>query len=61
MGVRHEAQRGNGRKSPLSIQVDDEPLGRSVRWMQVGREIAAPERYWCGAMQTAKRPGLTKR
>ena len=59
--VRHEAQRRNGRKDPLPIQVGGEPLGRSTRWMQTGSEIAGPERYWCGAMQTAKMPGLAER
>ena len=29
-GVRHEAQRWNEWKTPLSVQADDEPLGRSV-------------------------------
>jgi len=60
-GVRHEVQRWNGWKIPSPIQVSGESLGRSIRWMQAGGERAAPERYWCGAMQTAKRPGLTKR
>src|SRR6185369_12166021 len=60
-GVRHEAQRWNGWKIPSPIQVGDESLGRSLRRMQAGGERAAPERYWCGAMQTAKRPGLTQR
>ncbi len=60
-GARHEAQRWNGWKIPSPIQVGGESLGRSVRWMQAGGERAAPERYWCGAMQTAKRPGLTER
>jgi hypothetical protein len=60
-GVRHEAQRWNGWKIPSPIQVGDESLGRSLRRMQAGGERAAPERYWCGAMQTAKRPGLAQR
>jgi hypothetical protein len=60
-GARREAQRWNGWKIPSPIQVGGESLGRSVRWLQAGGERAAPERYWCGAMQTAKRPGLTKR
>jgi hypothetical protein len=46
IGVRHEAQKCNERKSLLIIQVIDKPLGRSVRWMQAGGETAAPERYW---------------
>jgi hypothetical protein len=29
--------------------------------MLAGGERAAPERYGCGAMQAAKKPGLTKR
>jgi hypothetical protein len=60
-GVRHEAQRWNGWKIPSPIQGGDESLGRSLRRMQAGGERAAPERYWCGAMQTAKRPGLAQR
>jgi len=59
--VRHEAQRWNDWKSPPPIQVGGESLERSDWWMQASREIAAPERYWCGAMQTAKKPGLTKK
>ena len=61
MRVRHEAQRGNEWKTPLPIQVGGEPLGRSARWMQAGGETAAPERYWCAAMQTGKTPGLAQR
>ena len=61
MMVRHEAQRWNERKALPPIQVGGKPLGRSVRWMQAGGEIAGPERYWCGAMQTAKMPGLAER
>jgi len=45
----------------LPIQVGSESLGRSIRRMQGGGERAGPERYWCGAMQAAKRPGLTER
>src|SRR4051812_40282890 len=41
-------------------QVSDESLGRSAREMLSWGEKAGPERYWCGARQTAKRPGLTK-
>jgi len=59
--VRHEAWRLNDRKGPLPIQVGGESLGRSAKWMQTWGETAGPERYWCGAMQTAKMPGLTKR
>src|SRR6266576_3344640 len=47
-------------KSPCLYEAGMEPLGRSVRWMQTGGERAAPERYWCGAMQAAKRPGLAE-
>ena len=32
-------------KIPQPVQAGREPLGRSVRWMQAGGEIAAPERY----------------
>jgi len=59
--VRHEAQRWNERKALAPVQAGTKSLGRSVRWMQAGGEIAGPERYWCGAMPTAKRPGLTER
>jgi hypothetical protein len=47
-------------KSPCLYEAGIEPLGRSVRWMQTGGERAAPERYWCGAMQAAKMPGLAE-
>jgi hypothetical protein len=47
-------------KSPCLYEAGIEPLGRSVRWMQTGGERAAPERYWCGAMQAAKMPGLAQ-
>jgi len=35
------------------------------RWAEAGqealhREKAGPERYWCGAQQAAKMPGLTQ-
>jgi hypothetical protein len=47
-------------KSQCLYEAGTEPLGRSVRWMQPGGERAAPERYWCGAMQAAKMPGLAQ-
>ena len=59
IAVRHEAQSWNDR-SPAPILVGAEPLGRSVGWMQARSEIAAPERYGCGAMQAAKKPGLAE-
>jgi len=59
--VRHEAQRWNERKSPLAIQVANESLSRSARERLPWGETAGSERYRCGALQTAKRPGLTKR
>jgi hypothetical protein len=43
------------------FQVGDEPLGRSVRRMHFWGEIAGLKRYWCGAMQAAKKPGLAQR
>jgi hypothetical protein len=46
---------------PTTYAGKGESLGRSVRRMQTGGETAAPERYWCGAMQTAKKPGLAER
>ena len=33
-------------KTPLPIQVGNEPVDRSVRWMQTGREIAGPDRRY---------------
>jgi hypothetical protein len=56
--VRHEAQRENGGKILWPVQAGTKSLGRSVRWRQTGGERAAPERYGCGARETAKRPGL---
>ena len=47
-------------KSLCLYEAGIEPLGRSVRWMQIGGERAAPERYWCGAMQAAKMPDLAQ-
>jgi len=44
-----------------SFQVGDEPLGRSIRRMHFWGEIAGLKRYWCGAMQAAKKPGLAQR
>jgi hypothetical protein len=43
------------------FQVGDEPLGRSIRRMHFWGEIAGLKRYWCGAMQAAKKPGLAQR
>ena len=59
--VRHEASRWNEWKTPSLLQGGDEPLGRSVPGMQREGETAGPERYWCGARQAAKRPGLAQR
>lgn len=66
MEVRHEAQGWNERMAetpvaPPPIQVGGELLGRSAGQMLDRGETAGPERYWCGAMQAAKKPGLTKR
>jgi hypothetical protein len=47
-------------KSQYLYEAGTEPLGRSVRWRLTGGEKAALERYWCGAMQAAKRPGLAQ-
>jgi hypothetical protein len=60
MSVRHEAWGWNGWKTPLPIQVGNEPLGRSAMGMHPWGEIAGPERYRCGAMQAAKRLGLAE-
>lgn len=46
---------------PTLVQAGVESLGLSLRWMQVCGQRADPERYWCGAMQAANRPGLTER
>ena len=46
--VRHEVQKWNEWKTPVPVQAGIELLERSARWMQAGREIAAPKRYWCG-------------
>src|SRR5256885_5826206 len=43
MACATKAQRWNDWKSPFPVQAGNESLGRSVRWMQAGGEIAGPE------------------
>jgi hypothetical protein len=59
------------RRAPRSARLEwmENPSGSSrepvSRWAEAGqealhREKAGPERYWCGAQQAAKMPGLTQ-